>query len=546
MLRLVLDEAHQILSDAEFRPQFIKLRELADFKVQLIYLTASLPKRLEAQFLTQACLPPDTIIIRAPSDQPQISYIKLSYNSMNTNKIRLAVDIANIMTKVIGPKRKGIIFCSTIEEAEEMGSKVTQNCVSHSKLPFQTKADKEARWRDGSFQWIAATTGMVCGIDDAHVGAVIFVGIGYGLVNLYQGSGRSGQDGTPSWAIVLQSSNTYRAIPPNRLYDGDPQCIQESEDWLHSDECRRIGFSSLFDSARVSCFELPNAHFCDFCKPDLELFAMLRSKIVDPPIQQKAEEGYDALDSYQMDMDFEGILELSDPTSSSISSAALSHQLTASNHSSTSLSLGSTAPLSDPFRFAPTPGAPSMKIQQQVAYRHATLTTKEAKSNTLNAFTSKLLGMCPLCWAYQGILVPRHKDRLWIQCRGPQGHGYMHEMGTDRPFKKKIKFPPYKFCWRCHLPQGDFMPPSHPDFGKGRASKECPHEDFVVLLVIFIRRHAEWWRRACEVFGTASNMSEDELVKWYTAGDVQGGFNNSLELILWFYLEKERERTGEV
>jgi len=538
----VLDEAHQILSDAEFRPQFSKLRELADFKVQLIYLTASLPKRLEAKFLTQACLPPNTVIIRAPSDQPQISYVKLSYNTMNTNKIRLAVDIANIMTGVIGPKRKGIIFCSTIDEADEIGSKITQNCVSHSKLPFQTKADNEARWKEGVFQWIAATTGMVCGIDDAHVGAIIFVGIGYGLVNLYQGSGRSGRDGTPSWAIVLQSSNIYKAIPSNGLIDGDPQCIQESEDWLHSEECRRIGFSSLFDSARISCFELQNAHFCDFCKPDLELFAILRSKIVDPPIQHQDEENYDILDSYLMNMDFDGIIELADPTSTSFSS---SHQLTVSSHPSTISFIPSTVSsltLSDPFRFAPTPGAPSMQIQRQAAYRHATLTTKEAKSKMLNAFTTKLLGMCPLCWAYQGILVPRHRDRLWIQCRGPLGSGFMHEMGTDRPFKKKIKYPAYKFCYRCHLPQGDFMPPSHPDFGKGMASKECPHEDFVVLLVIFIRRQAEWWRRACKVFGTTSNMSEDELVKWYTAEDVQGGFNNSLELILWFYSEKERER----
>lgn len=37
-------------------------------------------------------------------------------------------------------------------------------------------------------------------------------------------------------------------------------------------------------------------------------------------------------------------------------------------------------------------------------------------------------------------------------------------------------------------------------------------------------------------------MSQDDLVKWYTAEGVPGGFNNSIELILWFYLEKERER----
>ena len=129
------------------------------------------------------------MIIRGPSDQPQISYIKLTYSTFNTNKIRLAVDVVLIMNQVIGPNRKGIIFCETIEEANILGSKVASNCISHSKLPFNIKADNEARWKGGQHQWIAATTGFICGIDEQNVGAIIFVGIEYGLVNLYQGAG---------------------------------------------------------------------------------------------------------------------------------------------------------------------------------------------------------------------------------------------------------------------------------------------------------------------------------------------------------------------
>lgn len=239
-----------------------------------------------------------------------------------------------------------------------------------------------------------------------------------------------------------------------------------------------------------------------------------------------------------MNIDFDGILELSGPASTT-----LSHHKTGTAHSPSS---SSTPALDDPFHFAPTPGVPSMQIERQIAYYHALLTTKESKSKALNAFTTELLGMCPLCWAYQGILKPKHKDRLWIQCRGQMGHGFMHEMGTDRPFKKLIKFPRYKVCWKCHLPQDKFMPPSHPDFSLGqRGLKECPHEDFVVLLVLFIRRNDEWWKRACSAFGLASNMSQEELVVWYSSENVPGGFNNSLELILWLYMEKEKERNKE-
>ena len=563
--RLVIDEAHQILSEEDFRPQFQKIRELAEFKVQLIYLTASLPKRLETQFLSHTCLPPDTTIIRAPSNQPHISYIKLTYSSMNTDLMRLAVDVATIMTEVMGPNRKGIFFCSTINEADTLGAKYTKNCVSHSKLPFSMKAENEARWKSGQSKWIAATTGMICGIDDANVGVVIFVGLGYGLLNLYQGAGRSGRDGTPSWTIVLQSSNTYMAIPKNGLPD-DPQCREESDKWLLADECRRIAFSSLFDRARVSCPDLINAHYCDFCKPDLPLIEALRSKIVDPPVFNPPEDNFDNFNCDLSTLDFDGVLELSataittslhsavNTAASSPSLAVLSkstpsllhlpssHKSSFSSFSSPFQPTSSASTSSDPFLFAPTPAAPSMHLERQVAYYKTTKSTKETKSKILNNLTTKLLGMCPLCWAYQGIFVARHKDRQWIQCRGPEGQGFM-EMGFDRPFKKKIKFPPYKFCYRCHLPQDEFMPPSHPNMASGKkGSKECPHEDLVVFLVIFIRREKAWWERACKAFGLASNMSEPDLVKWYTAEDIQGGFNNSLELIIWFYLEKEKER----
>jgi hypothetical protein len=270
---------------------------------------------------------------------------------MNTNKIRLAVDVATIMTEIMGPDRKGIFFCSTIDEADMLGAKFTGNCVLHSKLPFSLKAENEARWKSGHSQWIEATTGMICGIDDSNVGVIIFVGISYGLLNLYQGGGCSGRDGTPSWTIVLQSSNTYMAIPKDGLPD-DPQCLQERDEWLHANECRRISFSSLFDRARVLCSDLPGAHYCDYCKPDLELMATLRSKIVDPPIFEPTKDNFDNFDCDLTIMNFDGILELSaSAIPTPLHSGASSHPPLAMSHKST-LSI-----LSSPYRLTPSTSA---------------------------------------------------------------------------------------------------------------------------------------------------------------------------------------------
>ena len=34
--------------------------------------------------------------------------------------------------------------------------------------------------------------------------------------------------------------------------------------------------------------ELPNAHFCDFCKPDSDLVVKLKALIVNPPVFQQS------------------------------------------------------------------------------------------------------------------------------------------------------------------------------------------------------------------------------------------------------------------
>ncbi|KAF8890218.1 hypothetical protein BD779DRAFT_1671548 [Infundibulicybe gibba] len=55
--RIVLDECHQALTCLGFRTQFGKLGKLAAYKTQRIFLTATLPKRLEEPFIDAMNLP---------------------------------------------------------------------------------------------------------------------------------------------------------------------------------------------------------------------------------------------------------------------------------------------------------------------------------------------------------------------------------------------------------------------------------------------------------------------------------------------------------
>ena len=101
----------------------------------------ALPMRLETRFLKQAHLHPNTTIIRAPCNQPNISYIKPTYNTIKISKIQLAIKIAKILDTIMEPNHIGIIFCPSCIEASELGF-FTQGCISHSKLPDEKKSKK--------------------------------------------------------------------------------------------------------------------------------------------------------------------------------------------------------------------------------------------------------------------------------------------------------------------------------------------------------------------------------------------------------------------
>ena len=65
--------------------------------------------------------------------------------------------------------------------------------------------------------------------------------------------------------------------------DDDPQCLTESWAWLQANQCRRLGFTMLYDSDTVSCAQLPNAHFCDFCEPQSKLMVRLKKEFQPTP-----------------------------------------------------------------------------------------------------------------------------------------------------------------------------------------------------------------------------------------------------------------------
>ena len=282
--RWVLDGTDLFLSDAQVHSLHDHATMFDD--TQRIFLVEALPKRLQARFLEQARLPPDTSIIRAPCNQPHISYIKLT-NHTAMNETQAVINLAEILSTVIGHDRRGIIFCPSQHEADQLHNRFTQSCcVSYPEFSEANKARSEDEWKKGTKQWIATTAGFTLDVDSPSVGAVIFLGVGitHGMDFLYRGAGQSGRDGQRSWVVVLQNEPHQFAVPYDGLQDDDdPQCLAESWAWLQANRCRRLGFTMLYDNDTVSCAQLPDAHFCDFCEPQSKLMVTLKKKF-NPPL----------------------------------------------------------------------------------------------------------------------------------------------------------------------------------------------------------------------------------------------------------------------
>ena len=478
-------------------------------------------------------LPLSTRIVRAYSDQPQISYNIVRFSSMNTDEIRLAIDCAKVLETLMDADQQGVIFCTTKNQAKELHERFTK-CSSYSDLPPEDRGHYELILKNHDCRWMAATTGLIQGIDLRNIGGIVFLGMPYGLLNLYQGSGRGGRDGRKCWSVMLCQSNLHLMMDRIRLED-DIACQKEGDEWSSHVGCRRIGFSRLLDGRDMSCAQLPDSHLCDHCDPDSLFMRKIERFIVDPPpptvarapapvTRPNAEPDFDsfALDLMAIDVsELDQIPALTQHPGPSVSShpPGPSHLL------------------------PPSIVEPAIAILRDTSYYHLMLNTKKKKGLALQALVHMLFRKCVVCWAYQEIIVPKHED-IWIGCQAIRA--YVPHMVGWQAFKKKIRFTEkYQYCYKCQLPQtAPYMPSCHPSLESGdRGNKACPLEDFVILLVWFIRHdHAGWWPRASRAFANLPiDIGEDDFAQWVKRTESNDSFYNGLELVLWFYMERQKK-----
>jgi len=174
----------------------------------------------------------------------------------------------------------GIIFCTSKAMVDEISLRFTK-CRSHADLPTPERGHNEAEWQAGHKRWIAATRGLIHRIDHPNIGTVIFVGLSFGLLNLYQGAGQGGRDGRRLWAILIDVTSTVQ-IPPSDI-SADQECLTEGLGFLVRKDCRRLIMSETLDGTSIRYGDITNVHLCDHCDPTSPIVAGITPILRDPP-----------------------------------------------------------------------------------------------------------------------------------------------------------------------------------------------------------------------------------------------------------------------
>lgn len=305
MPRIVIDEFHQLLISHDFRPHLYNLRTLLEFPTPKILLTATLPPTLQNTALEMLGMKPDSPnlkIIRATTNRPEHRYICLPIVAPYESKIIAAFMICQLHHRFFTKKSRGLVFCTSIEQSEALGSILESRICNSARL--NRKEELEA-WHQGvsrGDQWMTATSCLTHGIDEPNVEAVVFFDLPHNLFELVQGAARGGRLGQSCTILVLQFA------PHEKPVGKDYQLRKTLNLWsVDYKTCRRALLSSAMDGKKVTCDTLPGAIGCNICDPRSMHNTLIKESLAIRPVAI-------SIDDYMLSMDA-GTAPPSSPTS---------------------------------------------------------------------------------------------------------------------------------------------------------------------------------------------------------------------------------------
>ncbi|TEB19704.1 P-loop containing nucleoside triphosphate hydrolase protein [Coprinellus micaceus] len=260
LARIVLDEAHLILTHKSFRPVMDTLNWLGQKSIQIVLLTATLPVNLVGRLVgdLSLCAP---ITLRSTTERPNISINVTSVDSDTAVHNAVVSTYQKVQANTV--KGRTLIFCRTVADARGYGTTLGIPHVDAG-MDLDEVESILTRFRSGETLALACTSFLGVGLDVPEVTHVIHAGLPWNLLSYAQEAGRAGRDSSlpKVWSHVIFNRNDLAKL------DDDDFGSQAMKDFLMDCKtCRRIVPWTFLDGAALPCPMItPTTHLCDVCE----------------------------------------------------------------------------------------------------------------------------------------------------------------------------------------------------------------------------------------------------------------------------------------
>ena len=270
--RSMIDECHLIHTSAHYRRHMAQLNELRQFNVPFVYMTATLPSRLEEELFRRHHISTASIVrgcTKRPNVRYGVEYLRVPKGEGLTSfTCRTIVQRWEDRHRAEWKDARVMIFVRSCADAEEVAKKI--GC-SYYHREIGTTEEKETRLRDwmsgeSGSPFLACTTAAGAGVGYAHVRWVVHIEDPYGLINFAQESGLGGRDEEAAGSTVFMKREPRLASPPTPLDHADPTDQEAINEYLRGLQCRRMCLAQELDEAkyRQTCGESDME--CDTCE----------------------------------------------------------------------------------------------------------------------------------------------------------------------------------------------------------------------------------------------------------------------------------------
>jgi len=257
--RIIIDEAHVVVTQRTFRPHLRRLIcTVRSVEVPVILLTATCPPSMEEELrVSLGCV--SWTVFRRSTNRPNLEYKVMTVSGERQSEVMDSM-ICEMIEKAMNLKEwkmedRIIVYCLTRDECKDLSELINRmlgqdiSGFYHSRLSKEEKERMYQRWMDGHVKILVATGALGAGINYSFVRKVFHRGHASSQTNYVQETGRAGRDGDRAECVTVYCKEAELGS----AWMKDPG-REANLKYTLSSGCRCGMISDEMDGVRVDCF----------------------------------------------------------------------------------------------------------------------------------------------------------------------------------------------------------------------------------------------------------------------------------------------------